>query len=412
MEKEILIERVCESTLKVTGGDPSAIRGKDLTKQGARVFSEGKVFSSSYEGEIDPENLYDQALANQAGAIPFDYKLPEASQVQNQCLNEAGFSEQGFMTEYVETLATLKDKFPDFVFSGQGSSIHTEKSLKTTGGAYLSMQADRYDWSFLFKDKKSSNIIDGYFGASSVGKYDVQAGSQTLHKMLATFGNEIKLENKNYPVVFLTQDGLLSKLVESCMVDNYKNDIGLYKGQLGKKIVDERITLFDSTFDPAKEALQLFDGEGVCRQDPNLPLIEKGVFKNLISDLRNGKKYGVASTGNGQRNYKSGVRLGFNTLLFAEGQKGAGEILKGLDQCLLIGIAAGGEFTDEGDYSTPVQLAYMMENGELVGRLPQFSLRSSVQKMFGSDLLEIAKTPFSGIDPNPTLVMEMQAINH
>ena len=90
----------------------------------------------------------------------------------------------------------------------------------------------------------------------------------------------------------------------------------------------------------------------------------------------------------------------------------SGEILKGLDQCLLIGIAAGGEFTDEGDYSTPVQLAYMMENGELVGRLPQFSLRSSVQKMFGSDLLEIAKTPFSGIDPNPTLVMEMQAINH
>jgi PmbA protein len=75
-------------------------------------------------------------------------------------------------------------------------------------------------------------------------------------------------------------------------------------------------------------------------------------------------------------------------------------------------MAAGGEFTDEGSYATPVQLGYLMKKGEYVGRLPQVTLKSTLQKMLGQDLMDVSKGSFSGLDSNPSLLMNMELINN
>lgn len=50
-------------------------------------------------------------------------------------------------------------------------------------------------------------------------------------------------------------------------------------------------------------------------------------------------------------------------------------------------IASGGDMTPEGHYATPVQMAYLVENGKLVGRLPELNISGNFFELLGKDYL-------------------------
>ena len=70
----------------------------------------------------------------------------------------------------------------------------------------------------------------------------------------------------------------------------------------------------------------------------------------------------------------------------------------------------GGEFTDKGDYSTPLQLSYLLQKGEIIGRLPQITVRTSINEMFNHGLVEIASDGFHKNSIQPSLFTEMDVI--
>lgn len=50
-------------------------------------------------------------------------------------------------------------------------------------------------------------------------------------------------------------------------------------------------------------------------------------------------------------------------------------------------IASGGDMTPEGHYARPVQMAYLVENGKLVGRLPELNISGNFFELLGKDYL-------------------------
>lgn len=50
-------------------------------------------------------------------------------------------------------------------------------------------------------------------------------------------------------------------------------------------------------------------------------------------------------------------------------------------------IASGGDMTPEGHYATPVQMAYLVEKGKLVGRLPELNISGNFFELLGKDYL-------------------------
>ena len=50
-------------------------------------------------------------------------------------------------------------------------------------------------------------------------------------------------------------------------------------------------------------------------------------------------------------------------------------------------VASGGDATPDGHFATPVQMAYLMEGGKLVGRLPDLSISGDFFDMFGKDYI-------------------------
>ena len=50
-------------------------------------------------------------------------------------------------------------------------------------------------------------------------------------------------------------------------------------------------------------------------------------------------------------------------------------------------MASGGDTTPDGHFATPVQMAYLMEDGRLVGRLPELNISGSFFDLLGSDYI-------------------------
>ena len=50
-------------------------------------------------------------------------------------------------------------------------------------------------------------------------------------------------------------------------------------------------------------------------------------------------------------------------------------------------IASGGDTTPDGHFATPVQLAFLLEDGKLVGRLPEISIGGNFFDMLGKDYI-------------------------
>lgn len=405
--KEILTIEQDELSIEVTGNEISSLRNKKITKKGARVFDSGKLYTSSFVGNIDDQELIVQAKRNKDGAIDYDYPLPSPKPIStaHHLVNK---NKDDLYHQYENVLKELRSRFPNFIFSGKANLRRVTQTLNYLDKAKLEVSFDVCGWHLLYKHQKSASIMDGYFGAASIGDFDLPSTARKYYPILEAFETEVALAENIMPVVFVSSEELYGKILESARADYYKKDIGLFKGKLGEKILNEKFSLYDVSFDPKLNAMNLFDVEGFVREDKRLPIIENGVFKNIIADARNAHKYQIAKTGNAHRSFNSNVALGFNEVVAGAGTRSAQEILSELPECLVVEMASGGDFTDLGDYSTPVQNGFLAKNGKIVGKIPQITLSSSVNKMFGEDLLEVASDSISTLEVGPSVFVKMK----
>ncbi len=409
MRKEILQLNEKETSIEAAGNKITSIRNKNITKSSARFFSEGKIYSASFVGEIDEKLLLDNAIKNKESAIEYKYPLHSLNSVSKEIFLEDK-NIKDLLPEYQKALIEITNKFPDFIFSGKANIKRVSKKLKFLEESDLENSYDACEWYFVYKHKSSPSIIDGFFGSGDIGTFDVQTEVNNYSKFLEAFSNEVPLEAGKYPVIFVDSSQLFSKILESSKADNYNKGIGLFRNKLNQKILNENFTLLDVSYDTSIGATALFDADGHQRPNPKLPIIKNGTFNSLVTDSRNAQKYSLEPTGNTQRSFDSSSVLGFNTITVEAGQRTVEQILSDIPKCLIIEMAAGGDFTDLGDYSTPVQNGFLMENGKVTGKLPQITLTSSVEKMFGSDLVEIASKPFSGISKCPAVISNMDVL--
>lgn len=411
MLKEVLTERTEESCLQTNGSRVVSVRRKDITKKGARVFKEGKIFSSSYVGDVSNDVLLRNALGNKYSAISYEYNYPKVE----SCSKDYSSSEKNITGKYqklfIDSLAKLEGSFSNFTF--QGISLHNKltRTLINSENVCHEITSDSFDWAIKFENNKSLDLGSGVLWGEACKFHGFDEINHFM-KRLMVHNNILKVEEKSLPVIFLNQNEIIIEICKSFRVDNYKNGTGLFKNCLGDKIFSDKVSLVDSLLWPERGAMKLFDGDGLVRNDSHLELINKGVFENVISDSSNAVKYNVEATGNGVRKFDSAVRLGFNKVLLKDGLRNPQEILKRIDKCIIVTNTLGYGFSINGDYSASVECAYMMEYGEYTGRLPSITLKSNLQRMLNDDLIDITKGSLASDRFNPSIIMEMTVVKN
>jgi PmbA protein len=150
------------------------------------------------------------------------------------------------------------------------------------------------------------------------------------------------------------------------------------KGKIGEKLFDKKIAIVDNGTIDGMFASSSYDDEGVPRR--RNALVEQGVLKGFIYDLKTAARSGVASTGNASRSLFTPPEPSFTNLVIQPGQTPLKDILAGIDEGILVedllGIGQGNIIS--GAFSNPLALAFKIEKGEIVGRVKDLSIGGNV----------------------------------
>jgi PmbA protein len=195
---------------------------------------------------------------------------------------------------------------------------------------------------------------------------------QLTDKILDTLKNSkaiFQVNSKAMPVIF-TPKGLNSLLIPLEPALNGKSILqgsSYFTGKLGKKIMDERISIYE---DPSQGVYPMtFDDEGspVAKK----AFIENGVLKTFYYDIQTAAEADTNPTGNGFRSGLSGVSPGISTLMFGTGKLSFEEMIESIEEGIIVEqvLGAGQGNTLAGEFSLNIALGFMIEKGKIVGRV-------------------------------------------
>jgi PmbA protein len=404
MEKEFYTIHEKQTSITVTNSAIEAIRNKDITKTGCRVYENGLIGISGIVGEADQDTLLEQAKQNLSLKIPYTADLSSNQQITlNQIEDET--SSQQVLADLEEILSIAREKYSDFILSNKVNIEETTTTLTNTKGTHLSHTTKFFLVQLLAREEKSSSIFDTFvFGIWKT--WDKFAVLKSIEDALIGYRTEFSLPaTKKLPVVFMMSSGtqLLDKFSSDLNGNKIGKDVSTFSPYMGQLKFNENFTLFQdhtgAMFNP------FFDAEGVICENYKYPFIEKGVLKAGYTDKQTAAKLNLPMTGSSGSSYDGVPTLAPPTLNIESSGKTLKELLQG-EVGLYVIMASGGDFTPDGHYASPVQLAMLTDGEKFLGRVPEFEISSHVFDLFGKDFVGVSQDhPFNGL---PALVVNME----
>ena len=230
--------------------------------------------------------------------------------------------------------------------------------------SYENSAATFYAASVVSNGKEMSNGFEvniGDFAKLDVGEIAKKATEKALSMLDADVA-----PTGAYPVVFSpdAMSSLLSTYSGIFSAENAQKGLSKLGGKEGESIAAEIVTLVDDPFHPESAMPINFDGEGSPTHKKNV--IENGVFKTLLHNLKTAAAAGTVSTGNASRSYNSNVGIRPFSMYIAPGDKTEEEILSEVGEGVYItslgGLHAGANVIS-GDFSLQSS-GFMIEGGK------------------------------------------------
>lgn len=176
--------------------------------------------------------------------------------------------------------------------------------------------------------------------------------------------------------------------------ENAQQNMSLLAGREGEKIASEAVTLVDDPLLRGGFESRAFDDEGVaCR---TLNVVEDGVLKTLLYNLKTARKAGVKSTGSARKaGYAAPVRVAPSNFFFKPGTKSPEELMEEMGEGLVItevgGLHAGANPLS-GDFSLIAE-GYTVHEGKKDKPVEQITVAGNFYELLksirvvGSDLV-------------------------
>jgi PmbA protein len=258
------------------------------------------------------------------------------------------------------------------------TNIRNQKGLDVsfkTSPLTLSIKLDRME---------ENDVLIRYeqFGAT-VWEKDYLAFARRLAEQLKLARKLTTIKPGKMPVLF-SPSGAQALILPLCEALNGKE---VYKGtspikdKVNEKLFDEKITLVDDGTKDGCFGSTPYDDEGVPHS--RNVLVEKGVLKSFIYDLKTAAQAGTRSTGNASRSLFTQPDVSFGNVFLQPGQTSLKDIIASIDEGILVesllGLGMGN--TISGAFSNPLGLAFKIEKGEVVGRVKDLSIAGNIYNL-------------------------------
>ncbi len=376
----------------------SAVRGVGL-----RVIQKGRLgFSSTNDLDaIDLliSNALDSAAfgqeakfafpASAAGAVPvaqFDPQVPALTMERAADMTREGID-------------CIHASFPDAHCGGGVERDAGTSVVCNSAGLHQEESSTGFSMGiggFLVRGESFLSVDEG--SSSCRFDPDLMRHARKVADWIRMSQKEVHLGEETLPVLFTPRayDFMLGTFGANTNGKTVQKGASLLAKRLGERILDSRVSLWDDPWVDYADGSMSVDGEGVPAR--RKALFEKGVLKTFLYDLQTAGMMGTQSTGNGMRGCSSMPRPGEANLRLEPGRMPMAEILRGMKRGLLVDAALGAGQSNvlAGAFSVNIELGFLVENGEVVGRVKDCMLAGNAFDAFNRIREISAETEWHG----------------
>ena len=382
MEKEFIKETRRSVTLNVTAGKIDSFRELEKTTGTVRVYENGCIGVAGCLGEPDESALTAKAEEALTFGIPYPCAL-EGPLVRENLREEEIIPIPAFIPTMQSFLDRLGEMCPRFAFSNKISLQYNRTEYRNSLGRRLINASRELDIGLVVQNRGSGNLFDTFLGWTG-DHFDAEALLAQFKRQYDAFYTPAELEDGRWPVIASAADAL-GAFFQHFVGDLYVSGASLLSGKLGQKVFSDKLTLRDDMNPATHPGACFFDAEGCAAPDFRHTLIENGVLTGLLTTKKTAAQYGLPNLGNASAAYDGVPDPGFHRLYLSPTAQNLKSLVPG--KAVYVVVASGGDVTPDGHFATPVQMAYLMEGGQLVGRLPQLNISGDFYEMLGRDYL-------------------------
>jgi len=363
------------------------IQSKQSTGIALRIIKEGRLGYATTTDPDDIKNLIDSAVETARFGMPAKFQLPPATlyppiDIFNPAVEATSIEDMDRLGQ--ELIEIIVKHTPEILCEAMvNRETESVKLLNSQGG-----QAEY----------KKSVFSIGIYGSLIrgtdmlfVGESQSSCSPITQPKEIARVViQQLELAKKpasvttaQLPVIF-TPRGAASALIPS--LATAFNGKTVLQGaspvgnKLGKKVFDEKLSLWDDPTIAFRPHSRPCDDEGVASR--RNPLIEDGTVANFLYDLQTAALAKTKSTGSGSRG--GGLPSPApSALVIAPGKTSMDDMVKDIKEGLVIEQLMGAEQGNilGGDFSGNVLLGYKVESGKIVGRVKNTMVSGNVYQV-------------------------------
>ncbi|MCL2605342.1 MAG: TldD/PmbA family protein [Defluviitaleaceae bacterium] len=400
-----------------SGGSSFSVRvfNGEITEY-KNTSSEGVGFRGTYEGkvgyaysEIMAPEIIDPLLSNaaaNAGIIeekevetlyPGDEAYPEVNTF-NPGLDDTDAAQKIEWALEMEKYAKSLDprvKIADYCTVATGESFMSIANSYGLDLSHKNNMAMAYLVARVEEDGITKSASDFWTGRDFAEFDYKKTAEKAVNKALSYLGAS-SMESGDFPVAFdneSTRD-LFQVFAGIFMAENGQKGFSMFnKDRLGEAIAAPHITLRDDGVCGYSLGSMAFDAEGVATQQK--AVIENGVLKTLLYNIKSAAKDGVKSTGNASKiGHGGAITTNYTNLYLKPSQTSFGDLIKPITKGVLITEMAGlhsGANPVSGDFSFSAD-GFLIENGAVGRPIEQITVAGNFYELLknietvGSDL--------------------------
>ena len=382
MEKEFLTTTRRSVTLNVTGGKIDSFREQEETTGTVRVYEGDCIGVAGCLGAPDEEALTAKAKDALELGIPYPCNLEGA--LEKTDLHEDEISP---VAACRPTLQAFLDRHgtacPRFALSNKVSLSYGRTEYRNSLGRHLTSSGNSLSIELLAQNRGSGNLFDTVLTFEG-DRFDADRLLEQFRREFDAFYTPADIAPGRYPVIMGTSE-FFGAFLRQFVAEMYASGASLLSGKMGQSVFSDKLSLRNDMNPATNAGCCFFDEEGCVTPGLRPALIENGVLTGLLTTKKSAEKFGLPNLGTASAAYDGVPSLGFNQFYADATAPTLGALAPG--KAVYVVIASGGDMTPEGHYATPVQMAYLVENGKLVGRLPELNISGNFFELLGKDYL-------------------------
>ena len=324
------------------------------------------------------------------------YALPDTESLIAKALEaqEKLYASDPAVIDGTETQG-MSESSETFIYNSKGLDLHSRTTLSGLVVASVVTDGKEMANSYEFKLGKLDSIDTDALAAKVT-----KSAKQKLGGEVAPTGQ--------YPVVFAPESMCSLLGVFSAIFSSENSQKGLSKlgGKEGEVIAAPIVTLVDDPFFPGSTRQHNFDAEGIPTFTKNV--IENGVFKTLLYNMKTAAVAGCKTTGNASKGgYDAPVAVRPFTMYLVPGEKSEDELLAPIEKGVYItslgGLHAGAN-PITGDFSLQSS-GFMIEGGKKTTFVKSFTVAGNFYELLKqiTDMASNLETPGMGSFGAPTV---------